>query len=74
MLRHLLSRSNGGIQYVEHTEGDGAEMYEAACKLELEGIVSKRLTSPYKSGPCKSWIKVRNPKSAAYLRISDGTF
>jgi ATP-dependent DNA ligase len=39
-------RRSHGIQYVEHTEGDGAEMYEAACKLELEGIVSKRLTAP----------------------------
>ncbi len=48
-------------------------MYEAACKLGLEGIVSKRLTAPYKSGPCKSWIKVRNPESPAYLRISDET-
>ncbi len=28
-------------------------MYEAACKLGLEGIVSKRLTAPYRSGPCK---------------------
>ncbi len=40
----------------------------------LEGIVSKRLTAPYKSGPCKSWVKMRNPKSAAYLRITDGIF
>jgi hypothetical protein len=31
-------------------------------------------TAPYKSGPWKSWIKVRNPKSPAYLRIIDGTF
>ncbi len=48
-------------------------MYEAACRLDLGGIVSKRLTAPYKSGPCKSWIKVRKPTSAAYLRISDWT-
>jgi bifunctional non-homologous end joining protein LigD len=74
MLRNLLSCSNGGIQYVEHIEGDGTEMFEAACKLGLEGIVSKRLNAPYKSGPCKSWIKVRNPKSSAYLRIIEGTF
>ncbi len=40
-------------------EGDGAEMFGHACALGLEGIVSKRLTAPYKSGPCKSWIKVR---------------
>jgi ATP-dependent DNA ligase len=44
-------------------------MYEAACKFGLEGIVSKRLTSSYKTGPSKSWIKVRNPKSAAYFRL-----
>ncbi len=31
-------------------------------------------TRPYKSGPCKSWIKVRNPESPAYLRIIDVTF
>jgi bifunctional non-homologous end joining protein LigD len=49
-------------------------MYEAACKLGLEGIVSKRLTALYKSGPCKSWIKVRNPESPAYLRIVEGAF
>ncbi len=73
-LQKLLRRSGDGIQYVEHLEGDGDKMFEAACKLGLEGIVSKRLTSPYKSGTCKSWIKVRNPKSSAYLRISDGTF
>ncbi len=39
MLRKLLRRSDC-IQYVEHAEGDGDEMYEAACKLGLEGIVS----------------------------------
>jgi hypothetical protein len=53
-LRKLLRRSGDGIQYVEHAEGDGGEMYEAACKLDLEGILSKRLTAPYKSGPCKT--------------------
>ncbi len=73
-LQKLLRRSADGIQYVEHLEGDGDKVFEAACKLGLEGIVSKRLTAPYKSGPCKSWIKVRNPESPAYLRISDGTF
>jgi ATP-dependent DNA ligase len=54
-------------------EGDGEEAFEASCDWGLEGIVSKRLTAPYKS-PSKIWIKVRNPKSPAYLRIVDGTF
>jgi bifunctional non-homologous end joining protein LigD len=74
LLVKLLARSQGGIQYVWHVETDGEEAFDAACKLDLEGIVSKRVTAPYKSGPCKSWIKVRKPESPAYLRIIDGTF
>jgi bifunctional non-homologous end joining protein LigD len=73
-LRWILRRSRVGIQYVEHTEGDGAKMFAAACKLGLEGIVSKKLDSPYRSGRTKSWIKVRNPKAAATTRVLDGTF
>ena len=64
-LRKMIAGSKGGIQYVEHVQGDGAERFEQACKVGLEGIVSKRLSAPYKSGPCKSWIKARNPESPA---------
>jgi bifunctional non-homologous end joining protein LigD len=46
----ILKRSAGGIQYVEHVEGHGAEMLEAVCNLGLEGITSKRLNAPYRSG------------------------
>jgi bifunctional non-homologous end joining protein LigD len=73
-LLKLLGRSQGGIQYVWHVEADGKEAFDAACELGLEGIVSKRLIAPYKSGPCRSWIKVKNPRSPAYLRLIDGTF
>jgi hypothetical protein len=38
------------IQYVEHTEGDGREMFQAICKLGLEGIVSKKLSSVRRRG------------------------
>ena len=73
-LRKVLRRSRKGIQYVEHTEGDGEEMFEAACKLGLEGIVSKRVDAPYRSGPARSWLKIRNPKAPAATRAADGTF
>jgi ATP-dependent DNA ligase len=46
----------------------------AVCNLGLEGIVSKRLTSVYKSGPSKTWIKVKNPKSPVATRAMDLTF
>jgi bifunctional non-homologous end joining protein LigD len=73
-LRWVLRRSRGGIQYVEHTEGHGAEMFDAVCKLGLEGIVSKKLNAPYRSGPSKSWIKIKNPKAPASTRVLDGAF
>jgi bifunctional non-homologous end joining protein LigD len=73
-LRKVLRRSRKGIQYVEHTEGDGEEMFQAACKLGLEGIVSKRVDAPYRSGPARSWLKIRNPKAPAATRAEDGTF
>ena len=44
-LRWVLRNARDGIQYVEHTEGDGDKMFEAVCKLGLEGIVSKRAGS-----------------------------
>jgi ATP-dependent DNA ligase len=43
-------------------------MLEAVCKLGLEGIVSKRIDAPYRSGPSESWIKVKNPKAPAAVR------
>jgi hypothetical protein len=47
---------------------------EAAKKLGLEGIVSKKLNAPYKSGPSKAWLKIKNPNAPAATRAIDGTF
>jgi bifunctional non-homologous end joining protein LigD len=49
-------------------------MFAAACNLELEGIVSKKLDAPYRSGPSKTWIKAKNPKAPAGPRIIEGGF
>ena len=73
-LSKLLMRSRGGIQYVEHTEKHGEKLFEAVCELGLESIVSKRLTSVYRSGPSRTWVKVENPKAPAATRALDGTF
>jgi bifunctional non-homologous end joining protein LigD len=74
VLRKVLRRTRRGIQYVEHSEGDGGEMFKAICKLGLEGIVSKKLDALYKSGPSKAWLKIKNPKAPAATRAVDGTF
>jgi bifunctional non-homologous end joining protein LigD len=55
----------------EHTDEDGATVFRHACKMGLEGIVSKRLTAPYKSGPSRDWIKVKNPDCPAMIRARD---
>ena len=73
-LGKLLLRSRGGIQLVEHVEGDGDKMFTAVCDLGLEGIVSKKLNAPYRSGPSKSWIKVKNTKAPAATRVLEGPF
>lgn len=44
------------------------------CKLGCEGVVSKRRDFAYSSGRSKGWIKVKNPKAPAMLRIEEGTF
>jgi bifunctional non-homologous end joining protein LigD len=72
-LRKLL-RHGRGIQYVEHAEGHGGRLFETVCKLGLEGIVSKKLDAPYRSGPSKAWIKVKNPKAPAATRVLEGGF
>jgi bifunctional non-homologous end joining protein LigD len=74
ILRKVLQRTRRGIQYIEHSEGGGVEMFKAVCKLGLEGIVSKKLDSPYKSGPSKAWLKIKNPNAPAATRAIDGTF
>jgi ATP-dependent DNA ligase len=68
-LRRLLSKPRDGLEYVEHLEGDGAVIFEHACKLGLEGIVSKRWDMPYRAGPTKLWLKIKNPAHPAMLRI-----
>jgi bifunctional non-homologous end joining protein LigD len=47
------------IRFVEHFETGGEAVLRSACKLSLEGIVSKRLDAPYRSGRGASWTKAK---------------
>jgi ATP-dependent DNA ligase len=73
-LRWVLRNARDGIQYVEHTEGDGDKIFDAVCKLGLEGIISRRAGSFYRSGPSKMWIKIKNPNSPAATRVLEEGF
>jgi bifunctional non-homologous end joining protein LigD len=71
-LAKLLARSRTGIVFNEHTDQDGATVFRHACKMGLEGIVSKRLAAPYRSGASRDWIKVKIPDSPAMVRFREG--
>jgi ATP-dependent DNA ligase len=45
-----------------------AVVFAHVCQLGAEGIVSKKVDGTYRSGPCRVWIKVRNPASIAVQR------
>jgi bifunctional non-homologous end joining protein LigD len=71
LLAKLLKGSHLSIVLNEHFEEDGAIAYREACKLDCEGIVSKRLGSPYRSGRSPHWVKVKNPKAPAVTREAE---
>ena len=56
------------IQYVDHIKDDGPTVFRYVCSMGLEGIVSKRMDLPCRSGPSKMWLKSKNPASAAVRR------
>jgi bifunctional non-homologous end joining protein LigD len=47
------------IRYVEHFETQGDAVLQSACRMGLEGIVSKRLDAPYRSGRSEAWLKAK---------------
>jgi bifunctional non-homologous end joining protein LigD len=47
------------IRYVDHFETGGDAILQSACKLALEGIVSKKLSAPYHSGRSENWTKAK---------------
>jgi ATP-dependent DNA ligase len=57
-----------------HRGGRRRHRIAHACKLGLEGIVSKRRDKPYQHGRSRARLKIKNPASPAAKRIEDGTF
>lgn len=47
----------GSLQFAEHFVGDGPEFFRQCCRFGLEGIISKRQDSPYRSGRSYDWLK-----------------
>ncbi|MEI9428689.1 ATP-dependent DNA ligase [Mesorhizobium sp. Cs1299R1N3] len=58
-LRKLLGDAGGVLQFSHHVVGGGAEFYAAVDRLGLEGMVSKRPDSSYRSGDTEGWVKTK---------------
>jgi bifunctional non-homologous end joining protein LigD len=73
--KHLLGKLIGapqpGLAVSEHFLGDGNIVYQQACNLGCEGIVSKRIGSTYRSGRSKQWVKIKNPAAPAVRREAE---
>src|SRR5262249_17952434 len=70
-LRSMLAKAGLGLRFNEHLEGDGPTIFAHACKMGLEGIVSKRKDSPYRSGRSPDWVKMKNPDAPAVKREAE---
>jgi ATP-dependent DNA ligase len=71
-LASVLRKASPGVQLNEHLEHeDGETVFRHACKLGLEGIVSKRKGSPYRSGRSPDWLKMKNPAAPAVKREAE---
>ena len=66
-----MAKASPGIQFNEHIEGDGPTVFAHACKLGLEGIVSKRKDSAYRSGRSPDWLKMKNANARAVKREAE---
>src|SRR5262245_27829484 len=70
-LAMILAKAESGIRFNEHLQGDGETVFHHACKLGLEGIVSKRKDSPYRSGRSPDWLKMKNSDAPAVKREAE---
>ncbi|HKU99296.1 MAG TPA: DNA ligase D, partial [Vineibacter sp.] len=59
MIEAHARKAGPGIRYVEHFETAGDAVLRSACRMSLEGIVSKRLDAPYRSGRGGGWTKAK---------------
>jgi bifunctional non-homologous end joining protein LigD len=60
LLQELLARNpQSRVQYVDHIVGQAEEFLRQCRDLQLEGIVSKRRTAPYRSGRSGDWLKIK---------------
>ena len=69
-LKSVLDDGPPTLVYVDFLEADGTRVFEQACRMGLEGIVAKRVDTPYRSGRQDSWIKLKCVRSDTFPIIA----
>ncbi len=71
-LDRLLALRPDGIFVAPFEQGEiGSDLFRAACRMGLEGLVSKRRDRPYRGGRSKDWVKVKNRTHPATDRVME---
>lgn len=69
-LTRLLARRPEGIFIAPFEQGEiGPQLFEAACRMGLEGLVSKDSRRVYREGRCEHWRKIKNPAHPSIKRV-----
>ena len=69
ILRRLLGRKTGLLAYSDHIVGHGAEMFAETGRQGIEGVVSKRIDSPYRAGRGGDWIKAKHEQADEFVVV-----
>ncbi|MDQ1154476.1 DNA ligase D [Brevundimonas sp. SORGH_AS_0993] len=51
------AKARGRLRYVDHFGASGQAVLESACRMDLEGVISKQLDAPYRGGRSATWVK-----------------
>ena len=67
ILRSLIPEKHPSLVYSDHILNNGEDIFHHSCELALEGIISKKIDSPYESRRSKSWVKVKCMKRQEFV-------
>jgi bifunctional non-homologous end joining protein LigD len=69
LLRELLKGADPRLFYSDHVAGHGDEVFRVACSRGMEGIISKRADSPYRSGRGNAWLKIKAQDTREFVVV-----
>ncbi|GAA3911537.1 DNA ligase D [Luteimonas lutimaris] len=69
LLKQLLGRKVGVLAFSDHVVGHGAEVFAQTGEQGIEGVVSKRIDSGYRSGRSGDWIKAKHEQGDEFVIV-----